>query len=248
MAEAAKSTSTRKQSTSTRRSGGAKTTTADTKDQNDTTEQSGTQADAPPLPADQSTTDQGDSNTSGDTNNTDDGNTDAEQQQTATPTALVAPGPVHNPDPGDSTPAGGEIKPDDNPDPSEDPAAAVKAARMNMRVTQPTHPGGELTEDQRVSQLGISSHSVGGSRTLLGGTPEPRVGVGVGPGYDIAETDAYVAWVPKNAKQPTCVRAWSRGQRVRKDVLEALSPHVGETAQDAPVLDDDQYRELAAYL
>lgn len=133
-----------------------------------------------------------------------------------------------------TTPSGGE---------QADPAAALK---NRMRTTQhvgDTRPD-ELTDEQRHNLVGAPAGSLPGPRTLSTPTAPTRKG----EAYVTAETDGHVAWIPKYTKQPATVRVWVEGQRVRKDMHDALSGLVAPTAADARVLEGDEYAKAAPFL
>lgn len=126
---------------------------------------------------------------------------------------------------------------------ADDPAAALKA---KLRTTQ--HIGDvradELTDEQRMNLVGAPSSTVGGPRTLS----SPSIPTRRGEEYVTAENDGYVAFLPDRIKQPTTVKVWVKDQRVRKDMFDALSGLVTQTAAEAKVLDGDEYTRVAPFL
>lgn len=126
---------------------------------------------------------------------------------------------------------------------ADDPAAALKAKLRTTQHVGDTRPD-ELTDEQRENLLGAPAGSLPGPRTLATPTAPTRKG----EEYVTADTDGYVAFLPDRVKQPATVRVWVAGQRVRKDMHDALAGVVTATAADAPVLTGDEYTQVATFL
>lgn len=126
---------------------------------------------------------------------------------------------------------------------TNDPAAALKAKLRTTQHVGDTRPD-ELTTEQRENLLGAPAGSLPGPRTLATPTAPTRKG----EEYVTADTDGYVAFLPDRVKQPATVRVWVAGQRVRKDMHDALSGVVTASAADAPVLTGDEYTQVANFL
>lgn len=143
--------------------------------------------------------------------------------------------------------AGAAAEPTDS-DQATTTAQADPAAELKQRVRTTQHIGDtrpdELSDEQRLNLLGAPAGAVGGPRTLATATSPTRKG----EEYVTAEADGYVAWVPKYSKQPATIRLWIEGQRIRKDMYDALSGVATANAQDAPVLTGDEYAQVAPYL
>lgn len=126
---------------------------------------------------------------------------------------------------------------------STDPASALKAKLRTTQHIADTRPD-DLTEEQQLNLVGAPRGAVPGPRTLSSPTMPTRRG----EEYVTAETDGHIAFVPKNTRQPATTRVWVEGQRVRKDMFDALSAVVSPTPGEAPVLSSEQYAQLAPYL
>lgn len=115
-----------------------------------------------------------------------------------------------------------------------------------MRTTQhlvATRPD-DLTDEQRMNLVGAPAGALPGPRTLSSPTSPTRAG----EAYVTAESDGHVAWIARHTTQPSTIRVWIKGQRVRKDMHDALSSLAAPAAKDAPVLTAEQYAQLAPYL
>lgn len=126
---------------------------------------------------------------------------------------------------------------------SDDPAAALKAKIRTTQHVENSRPD-DLTDEQRLNLVGAPASALPGPRTLATHTAPVRKG----EEYVTVESDGYVATIPDRAKQPATVRVWIEGQRVRKDMHEALSGIVATDAKDAPILTGDDYARVAPYL
>lgn len=125
----------------------------------------------------------------------------------------------------------------------DDPAAALKKKIRTTQHIENPRPD-ELTDEQRLNLVGAPAGSLPGPRTLASGTSPTRTA----DEYVLAEGEGHIAFVPKNLKQPATVRVWVEGQKVRKDMLEALSGFAAPTALKARVLSADEYAQVAPYL
>jgi hypothetical protein len=71
-----------------------------------------------------------------------------------------------------------------------------------------------------MASSGISHHSLGGPSTVVGSFVSEGVSHASAGDYVVPEQDGFYAYYERGARQPTCVRAWTAGQRVRKDHYE----------------------------
>jgi hypothetical protein len=118
--------------------------------------------------------------------------------------------------------------------------------KQRVRTTQhvgDTRPD-NLTAEQRENLVGAPAGALPGPRTLASPTTPTRKG----EAYVTAETDGHVAWVPQRSNQPATVRVWIEGQRVRKDMHDALSRFVSPTPGEARVLSNEEYTQVAPFL
>jgi hypothetical protein len=105
---------------------------------------------------------------------------------------------------------------------SKDAASAVKSRRVaKPRAT--TSEEAAPPPRSSTMNLGVTSDSIGAA-TLTGSFV---AGHTASADYVQAADDAYEAWYPRGANQPSCVQLWSRGQQVHREYYAA---HGGDDA------------------
>lgn len=111
---------------------------------------------------------------------------------------------------------------------SNDAASAVKSRRVaKPRATTSADVREEVAPRVSTSDMGVTSDSIGAAVI----TGSFVAGHTASADYVIASGDAYEAFYPRGANQPSCVRLWTRGAQVHKTYY---AQHGGDKAPSKP--------------